>query len=325
MNILNTLQNWLLRRVSLKGSAVLRPRDIYILPTKEGLLFAIFAFILLAAAINFNNSLVFFSTFMMVGIGLVSMHMTQKNLLKLELSISHVKPVFCFQNLSFPVIIKQSVDKLTSSQSDNYSIEIQFSHQSDKNQTQFFDVLASETTQLPLSLTATKRGLLQLPPLTLSTRYPLGLFRAWTNIQLFNDAVIYPKPADKLNHKNISASGSDDQGITGHGFDDFSGFKSYQAGEPLSHIHWKAYAREQGLLTKTFTGGSSHEYWLDWNDLNSDTETRLSELCRLIIEAEEQGDRYGLILPGVKININQGQQHQHKCLKSLALYEGDYA
>ncbi len=324
MNAIHSLQRWLLKRVSQKDSAVLTSRSIYILPTKEGILFAIFVFILLAAAINFNNSLVFFSTFLMVGIGLISMHMTQQNLLDLKFSIGHVKPVFCFQNLSFPIVIGHSIKNLTDRQTTKYSIAIQFAHLQEEKYAQFFDLVANETTQLQLSISGTKRGTFDLPPLTISTRYPLGLFRAWTNIQLKNDAVIYPKPANKFTHKPQNGSSSNEQGVTGRGFDDFNGFKTYQTGESLSRIHWKAYAREQGLLTKVFTGGNNHEYWLDWSDLDNDTETRLSRLCRLIIEAESQGDRYGLILPSMTINIGQGQQHQHQCLKSLALYETNY-
>ncbi|MCW8932135.1 MAG: DUF58 domain-containing protein [Gammaproteobacteria bacterium] len=333
MKLLTKLQHWLLKRVSRKDSTVLKSNSIYILPTKEGIIYAVMIFLMLSAAINFNNSLVFFCTFLMAGVGLISMHMTQQNLLDLQFSIAHVKPVFCFQNLSLPLIISQSTDQLANksmSKKKNltkYSIAIQFSHQQTQSNEVFLkeitDVPFDETSLLQLNSPTTQRGIFELPPLTISTRYPLGLFRAWTNIQLNNDAVIYPNPENKFSHKPLNGTNSEGQGIKGRGFDDFSGFKSYQKGESLKHIHWKAYAREQGMLSKTFTGGNNHEYWLDWNEFSGDTENKLRQLCRLVIDAEEQGDRYGLILPNKTINISRGQVHHHQCLRELAMYQVD--
>ncbi|MCU7940785.1 MAG: DUF58 domain-containing protein [gamma proteobacterium symbiont of Bathyaustriella thionipta] len=134
---------------------------------------------------------------------------------------------------------------------------------------------------------------------------------------------MYPNPAQAFSHNPLSGSNSEGQGIKGRGFDDFSGFKTYQPGESLKHIHWKAYAREQGLLSKTFSGANNHEYWLNWNELTGDIEQRLSQLCRLIIDAEAKHDRYGLILPDKTINISQGESHQHQCLKALAMYQAN--
>lgn len=339
MEISVKLQNWLLKRVAHKDSATLTSKVIYILPTREGIFYAVLILLMLSAAINFNNSLIFFCTFLMAGVGIISMHMTQQNLLNLQFSIAHVKPVFCYQQISLPLVISQSGSTLVPANSTTedsgparrtkYSIAIQFSHPQQQEHTQSSDTFVEELTDvgynektlLPLSSPTTQRGLFELPPLTISTLYPLGLFRAWTNIQLNNDAVIYPRPAKKFSHIPHSGSNSEGQGAKGRGFDDFSGFKSYQTGESLKHIHWKAYAREQGLLSKTFSGENNHEYWLDWNELSGDSEQRLSQLCRLIIDAEEQGDRYGLIIPGSSIKISQGQLHQHQCLKALALYQ----
>lgn len=332
MDLLAKLKSWLLKRVSHQDSALLSSKSIYILPTREGIIFAVLILIILAAAINFNNSLVFFFTFLLAGIGLVSMHMTQQNLLGLQFSMAHVKPVFCYQTISLPLAIKQlSQQKNLSSKLSNYSIAVQFSNtglsntghslSSDALLAELVDIPFKDKTILHLSHATSQRGQFELSPITISSCYPLGLFRAWANIQLNCDAIVYPNPAPPFLHKPQSGSNSEGQGSLGRGFDDFSGFKTYQPGESLKHIHWKAYAREQGLLSKTFSGANNHEYWLNWNELSGDIEQRLSQLCRLIIDAETQGDRYGLVLPDKTINISQGEAHQHQCLKVLALYQ----
>ncbi len=319
MTLLSKLKSWLLKRVVHQDSATLSSKSIYILPTREGLIFAVLILVILAAAINFNNSLVFFFTFLLAGIGLVSMHMTQQNLLGLQFSIAHVKPVFSYQTISLPLVISQlSTGKYFKNNFSNYSIAVQFS---DSLFPELVDVPYNDKTILNLSHATSARGQLELLPLTISSCYPLGFFRAWANIQLNSDAIVYPAPARPFSHKPLSGSNSEGQGAKGRGFDDFSGFKSYQPGESLKHIHWKAYAREQGLLSKTFSGANNHEYWLDWNELSGDIEHRLSQLCRLIIDAEAQGDKFGLILPGKTMNISQGEAHQHQCLKALAMYQ----
>jgi uncharacterized protein (DUF58 family) len=53
---------------------------------------------------------------------------------------------------------------------------------------------------------------------------------------------------------------------------------------------------------------------------NLDTEARLEQLTRWVVDAEETGDRYGLELPGVHIAPNRGAQHRHECLAALAVH-----
>jgi uncharacterized protein (DUF58 family) len=109
-----------------------------------------------------------------------------------------------------------------------------------------------------------------------------------------------------------------DQGI---GSDDFAGLRGFRSGDSLKHIHWKALARQQGLQTKLFGGDRNEQLWLDWRMLEGlDTEHRLSQLCRWVIEAERQGMEYGLWLPDQSIDPDRGQSHQRRCLKALALF-----
>ncbi len=315
MALLNKLQKLLLKRIHPEDFVNLTSRRIYILPTREGIIFALLVLIMLAAAINFNNSLIFFFTFLMASVGVISMYMTQQNLIGLQFSLAHVPPVFLYQSLQLPLTISCSKSC--------YSIAIDFNMPSNKSihTSMYTDIISQESTQLALSTATEKRGRFSLKALTISSRFPLGLFRAWANIELNHDAIIYPEP-ESVKHFS-PPHGSDTEGSNpyGTGLEDFSGFKNYQTGEPLSHIHWKAFAKEQGLLSKTFSGSSHKEYWLNWSEVFGHIEQKLSQLCQLIIEAEHNGDRYGLILPGQSIAISSGLNHYHSCLKTLALYQ----
>ena len=70
----------------------LRPGRVYILPTGVGLIFGLMAFAMLLGSMNYNNNLSFVLTFMLIGIGFVSMHQCQRNLVGLELSFAGADP-----------------------------------------------------------------------------------------------------------------------------------------------------------------------------------------------------------------------------------------
>ena len=52
----------------------------------------------------------------------------------------------------------------------------------------------------------------------------------------------------------------------GSGQDDFAGLRSYQPGDSLKHVAWKAAARGQPVMTKQFTGLEAGQLWLAWSD-----------------------------------------------------------
>jgi len=51
-----------------------------------------------------------------------------------------------------------------------------------------------------------------------------------------------------------------------------------------------------------------------------DVETRLSQLCRWVLDAEQAGQRYGLRLPGTTLTPDHGPAHQQACLAALAAF-----
>jgi len=63
------------------------------------------------------------------------------------------------------------------------------------------------------------------------------------------------------------------------------------------------------------------EIWLDYDNApGHNTEERLSQLCRWVIDAERAGIQYGFSLPGLKLPPDNGLLHNRKCLEALALF-----
>ena len=167
----------------------------------------------------------------------------------------------------------------------------------------------------------TRRGVLPLGRCTVSTRYPLGLFRAWAFIELPLACSVYPRPGPARVPPQSPAYKPQQSGDKGRGVDDFVGFRPWRPGDSPRHVFWKAAARDQPLLVKQFGGDRADEVWLDWAALpDMGTEARLSQLCRWIIDAQRNHQPFGLRLPGCEIAIDSGAPHRQRCLEALARF-----
>jgi len=186
------------------------------------------------------------------------------------------------------------------------------------------DVPARAHRSVTVPVKAEKRGWLQLERVTVDTRFPLGLMRAWSYVQPDTRALVYPRPDLAPLLPEHSDSDTGDAISAGAGTDDFAGLRPYHASDSPRHIAWKASARSELLLTKLFAGRAASELWFDWDQLPAGmhTEARLSRLARWVMLAEERGLRYGLKLPGVEVPLGEGFPHRERCLKELALYRG---
>ena len=100
------IADWLLRRRAPEAAPVrLTQRRIYILPTSGGLLLGMTLLLMLMGCINYNLGLGYVLTFLLAGIGLVSILHTFRNLAQLELRPGRADPVFAGEQATYPVLI----------------------------------------------------------------------------------------------------------------------------------------------------------------------------------------------------------------------------
>ncbi len=85
---------WWQARLRRSDTLLLTQRNIYILPTRAGLMFAATLLTLLIASINYQLNLGYVLTFLLAGSGVVSMHLTHNTLRGLTLHMKPVTPVF---------------------------------------------------------------------------------------------------------------------------------------------------------------------------------------------------------------------------------------
>lgn len=294
------------------GTIYLLQKRVYILPTRAGLAYAFALAAMLIGSINYNLSLGYILTFLLASMALVAILHTFRNLVHLHISPGRVEPVFAGEIAWFELFVENR------SGYDRCSIALW--HQGKATQC---DVASGRGTTVSVPVAAPLRGWLAPGRITVDTRFPVGLLRAWSYIQPDMRCVVYPKPDDGLLPLPEPSGGRGEKRVTGGGSDDFAGLRPYQASDSPRHIHWKAAARGRGLQTKVFSGRAAAELWLDWHELPAhlDLEAKLSRLTRWVLAADQDGLRYGLRLPGLELAPDTGESHRLNCLRALALYD----
>lgn len=315
MSIAQSLRQWLFRfGRDDQLPIVLTQRRIFIVPTRTGLLFVVVLCVMLLGAINYDLSLGHALVFLLAGLGVVAMIHTFRNLVGLRVMPGRVEPVFAGDLARFPLSVENTRPYA------RRSLALSFTDE----QGTTIDVPGNDSATAVVTSRAVRRGRHDPGRITLTTRYPLGLFRAWSYPHPPFVCLVYPKPIETLLPiSSVAAHSGQYQGERGQ--EDFSGLRTYQPNDSQRHIAWKAVARDyehRPLLVKQFTGGASEERWLDLDDTPTDAalETRLSILAGWILAAEAAHVRYGLTLPGCEIPPDQGDTHRNKCLEALALY-----
>ena len=315
------LSKWLFRLKDAEpGEVFLYQRRVFIVPTHPGLLFCVMLLAMFLGSVNYNLSLGFGFTFLIAGCALIDMHLTFRNLAHLHLKAGRAAPIFAGEEAQFELHL------INRRKHDRYAIWLDFVNDDRPELAQAIDVPANSTCSVLLSTPALERGWLGAPRVRLQTRFPLGLFRAWSYWMPDAEVLVYPRPEDEappLPYAGVEMN--DGQGQAGQ--DDFAGIRGYQAGDSLKRLAWRHIARvdvEAGgtLVTKHFEGGSATEIVIDFNAMSAsmDTEWKLSRMTRWVIEAEARGLAYAFQLGNVSLTASHGPAHRDACLRALALH-----
>lgn len=313
--VTNFVRGWARRRQGADGDPVpLHRRRVYILPTALGFGFAMALFGMLLAAMNYNNNMGFALTFLLAGLGLVTMHWCHENLSGVIARGFRVRPSFAGQ----PVRLELSLENPGSAP--RHDLQVACRHV----RSSFLDLSPGQAGELHVDLPTRRRGRLVIEQIGIHTAFPFGLFRAWAWLHPGCTGIVYPAPAE---HAPAPPTGGpeDAEGRWDErrGEDDFAGLRSFRQGDSPRRIAWKAAARGDELPVKQFAGSARGCAWLDWDSLPAmPAEARLSVLCRWVLDAHAGGGAFGLRIPGTEIPPAMGPVHRHRCLAALALYAG---
>ena len=311
-------QRWFQSRLPLTDTTMLTQRNVYILPTRAGFVYAATLLVLLIASINYQLNLGYLLTFLLAGSGVVSMHLTHGTLRGLTLHLHPVAAVHAGEAAQLEVV-------LTTPGAARWGIGLRVEPAPTRSLS-WTDVQAGGQATVHLSFVPERRGRHDVPTLVAETRFPLGLFRAWAVWRPAAQLLVYPRPerpAAALPAASPVAGGTA-QVRRGEG-SDFEGIRAYRRGDPLKLMVWKKAARafETGgdLISRDSNASSQVQLWLEWQRCAGlADEERLSRLAAWVLAAHRAGADFGLRLPGLELAPAQGEAQRRASLEALALW-----
>ena len=292
-------------------------RRIYILPTRFGLMLGALLVAMLIAALNYNSNLGLAFAFFMASLVLVAMHHCHRNLLGLAVDATLEVDAFAGADALFQFMLHNE------SAVERRDIEVRMAAHGDAAPAEASRTVGGDTyEQVAVAVAMSRRGVSRWNQFELRTTHPFGWFRAWTYAQAPLTAFVAPRPRGERPLPSAAAAAGLAARAELRGEEEFAGLRTYAAGVPLKHMAWKVLARGGEPAVRVYSDLGARPEWLDWSALDGlDTEARLSQLCRWVLQCEAGHPRpYGLKLPGAEIAPGHGAPHRARCLRALAAH-----
>lgn len=303
-------RRWLDRRIPPARQITLGPRSLFILPTRMGLLYLLVLLAIYLLGTNYQNNLVLLVAYCLGSLFMAAMWLTHHNLLGLEL-------------LGGPLVLGEAGSQLPIRilvQSPRPVLALRFSLNEGSLWLTQADAVP-HTLILPVS--GSRRGPLSLDRLRVESRYPLGLFRCWTLLDLQLEGWLAPKPEHGVLRGELSGDDKGDQGQPAPApLGDFDLLRTHQAGESMSRVAWKQLAQGRGLLAKQFKEPMQDETHLTLQRIaGGDLERRLAVLAWWCVDYGKRGIPFTLTLAGQTLGPDSGAAFVQRCLLALAQFD----
>ena len=314
------IRQWWLARLPLTDSWTLDQRNVYIVPTTGGLVFAMTLLLMLLASINYQLNLGYVLTFLLAGSGLVSMHLTHGNLRGLTLHLRPIAPVFAGDPALLDIVI-------TNPGAERHGVALRF-HDREAHGSSFAwcDVPALGQTTACVTIVPPRRGWHGVPTIVAETGFPFGLFRAWTLWRPAAQVLAYPRPEQPAPPlpASVAVSGEEVAARRSQG-SEFEGVRAWRRGDSMRDVLWKKVARSGEMVSRDNAGAGGRELSLEWHEARvagrgGDAEPRLARLAAWVLAAHGQGLTYRLALPGRELPVGHGEAHRRAALEALALH-----
>jgi uncharacterized protein (DUF58 family) len=304
---------WWARRTQPRESQTLTQRNIYIVPSRAGMVFCLVLLLLLVVSINYQLSLGFALTFLLAGSAAASMQMTHGSLRGLTLHIKPLVPAFDGDGAVIEMVV-------TNPGKSRLGVGFGLDLGARPIPLAYAEIAAQGQTSVQLRWLAPGRGRHGLPLVRAESRYPFGLFRAWTIWRPAGQQWIYPRPESPTPPwPQVQATQGDDKPARRGSGTEFEGVRAYRRGDTLRQVVWKKAARTGEMISRETAGAVQRELMLKWQQAQGlDTEARLSRLAAWIVAADAAGHSWGLSLPGTELAPANGTTHRHEALRALA-------
>ena len=297
-------------------AAVVESPRIYILPTRFGIGFVSGAVVMILIGASYQNNLVNMLAFFLLSVTFISMIQTHNNLKDVRLALVESDGGFAGDEFVVTAVLANQAA------SPRFNLNARLRREKPRSiYDRFLPLPARATIRLRSSYPAARRGKYRAKGVSVSTTFPLGLFRAWINFSSPVDYYVYPVPKGE---RPLPTTESDEGTAQVHdiGGEDFHGHRKFQNGDSHRHVDWKAHARGRQYLVKRFNEGAPRAIHLDWSALKGlPVEERLSQMSRWVDDARKRKLIYSFAIPKRRIAPGHGHHHAVQCLQALAEFD----
>ena len=223
--------------------------------TREGWMYFAAIMVVIFAAINTSNNLLYMVLSALLAVLLLSGFLSGLNFRYLRLGIRI--PPHCFTGEPFPVSIQVRNEKRVFP-----SFSLQFEARDDnpfRFSTFYIPVVRAERHALQAGQAIlNRRGRYVMRELRASSRYPFGFFLKGRNYKVEAECICYPQilPQERMNFSVLDVQGSNQRFERGLGYDLYT-IRDYLPADSARHVHWKASAKTAVLKTREYAAEES--------------------------------------------------------------------
>jgi uncharacterized protein (DUF58 family) len=297
-------------RIHADGSLRLGLRNVYVLPTRFGMLWLGGAAMLQWVGIQTQRNGPLLLSFLMLALMLLALHLTHLNLEGLELRAGTPRPGFADAPLRYPLQLLSRCRR--------EAIHLQL----EPGEPLPLQRLEAGTTQVGLPWHCRRRGLQRPGPLLIATRAPLGLFVCWSRWQPATAQLVIPArrsgPVATAGADLAPQAESSQRLGAREGSEHWHDLRPHRPEDGQARLAWKALAQGRGRLSKRFRTAEGEPHLLA-PAAGVPHEQALEHLSAAVWQLGQRGERYGLRLAGGAIPPGQGREHRDRCLRALAL------
>lgn len=309
------LKAWLIERVKRRTAIAppyeLRYRHIFVMPTLFGCGFGGMLIFTALGGLNFNNNMALLMVFVLAALAAMTTLLAYRDLAGLRVEAIRGAPAFAGEPVHFRIHLSNPEERR------RFSLQAALATAPGGDCTDA-DAGAGATLELPVATQG--RGWLEPPPFRIETRYPLGLFRAWSWVFPATRCLVWPRPAAHPPPLPQTGEGNRGRARKDEG-DQVHGLRNYRRGDPLRRVAWRTSARHDNLYTREMEHPQDEACVLDWDVLRgADAETRIAILTAWVLMADHRQLDWRLELPGQPPLAGTGPGHRARCLEALALY-----
>lgn len=299
------------KRGPVKLPFTLKYRNIYIVPTTFGFAFGLMLIFMALGGLNFNNNMALLLVFLLGAIAQMTTLLAYRNMVELRIENVLADPVFAGDSAQFRIYVSNPAER------DRFTLQAGWAPGASSD---CIDLAFQTTGIFSLLAPTARRGWLPMPNFRLETRFPLGMFRAWSWMFPSARCLVYPAPA--YNPPPLPRTGHGQYGRSQKGDgEQVHGLRKYQPGDSLKRVAWKTSARHDELYTREMESPREEACELAWDLLTGvELEERLSILTAWVLMADHRQLSYSLQVPGDRVETGSGLEHRNRCLELLSVY-----